>query len=79
MDYTPSCTPPILAEGDVTFEDRAGGDYTIMRFDNGAAIMLSRNTLMFAMTRMRSHAIDGFGTQQAQIVDFHKQRKRRQK
>ena len=79
MVYITIGAPPILAEGDVTFDDRAGGEYTIMKFDNGASVMLSRNTLMFALTRMEKHAMDGFGAQQAKIVDFHKQAKRRRK
>lgn len=64
-------TPPTFAEGSVTFDDRAGGDFTIMRFDNGAAVMLSRHDLFRAARSMQMHAVTEYRGQAADVITFH--------
>lgn len=62
---------PIFAEGRPAFESRAGGDFVIANFPNGATIMLSRHDA-FALGRdLVSEAYDTFTKQTAQIVKFH--------
>lgn len=63
-------TPPTFAEGSLTFEDRAGGDFTIMQFSNGAAVMLSRHDLFMAARAMQAHALAEYRGQAAQVVSF---------
>lgn len=64
-------TPPTFAEGSLTFDDRAGGDFTIMRFDNGAAVMLSRHDLFMAARSMQAHALAEYRGQAADVITFH--------
>lgn len=67
---TASKYPPMLAEGYITFKERAGGDFIICEYANGAAIMLSRKDLMRAARSMLSYSVDLFATQPAEIIKF---------
>lgn len=59
---------PVLAEGRVSFEDKAGGAYVIVRFGNEASFVISRGDLFAAGRAMRNHALEQFEQQQADIV-----------
>lgn len=65
---------PVLAEGVATFEDREGGAYVVVTFDNGAAFIISRGHLFAASRDMLKHAVAQFEQQQAEIVPFCKGR-----
>ena len=68
-------TAPVLAEGAPTFEDRAGGAYVVVTFANGAALVISRGELYNAGRMMRSHAVEQFKQQQAEVLPFAKGRR----
>ena len=60
----------MLAEGHLTFTERAGGDFIICEYANGAAIMLSRKDLMRTARSMLSYSVDRFAAQPAEIIKF---------
>ena len=65
----------MLGEGTIKFEDRAGGDFVICRFTNGAAIMLSRQDMFKAARHMLDYSLDSFAAQPAKIITFTKEAK----
>ena len=67
-------TAPVLAEGVLTFEDRAGGAYVVVTFANGASLVISRGELYNAGRLMRAHAVEKFEQQRAEVLPFEKAR-----
>lgn len=60
----------VLADGVPTFEDRANGEFVVVTFPNGAALVMSRGELFNAGRLMRNHAVAQFEQQQADILQF---------
>lgn len=60
----------VLAEGVPTFEDRANGEFVVVTFPNGAALVMSRGELFNAGRLMQQHAVAQFKQQQADILQF---------
>lgn len=67
--------PPTLAEGSVTFTERAGGDFIICEYANGAALMLSRHDMIRTAHQMLNYSKDSFAEQPAAIITFAKEAK----
>lgn len=59
---------PVLAEGRVKFEDKAGGAYVVVTFTNGASFVISRGHLFAAGRDMTHYALEQFQQQAADIV-----------
>lgn len=68
-------TPAMLAEGTAYFDYRAGGDFMIVSFDNGASVMLSRADAATLSRQLRVEVDKEFCRQQATLYALEKPRK----
>ena len=64
---------PVLAEGRPTFEQRAGGDFIVVTWPNGASIMLSRHDAAMTSRTLSAETRDDFTAQPARIVTLRQQ------
>lgn len=59
---------PVLAEGALTFEHRAGDSFIVVKWSNGASIMLSRHDAAMAGMLFKEEAMRSIAAQTAQII-----------
>lgn len=64
---------PILAEGRPAFEQRAGGDFIVVTWPNGASVMLSRADAFTTGRTLVAEVCGDFTAQPARIVALHQQ------
>jgi hypothetical protein len=64
---------PVLAEGRPTFEHRAGGDFIVITWPNGASVMLSRHDAAMTSRTLGAETRGDFTAQPARIVALHQQ------